>query len=375
MIQIIIQLVLLISLSKTKAASISLPNYPDSCGGVPIPYPFGIGPNCSLSETFELSCKSINGTSPPYRRDYLFLNINISSGQALVNMPISSQCYNSTTNSDDYKNWEVDLLHITDFRFNHEKNMIVVIRCDTLAYTRCFSDNNNSYLGGCVSGCDSLESLSDGSCSGIGCCQTSIPKGINYIELWFDENFNNSKVYNFNPCSYAMLTEAGFMFNTSHITTDQLLRQNTSAVIDWAIGNTTCNTAQTNKSTYACRSIYSNCSDSSSGPGYLCNCMDGYQGNPYLDEGCQDIDECANQNQCSEPAKCHNLSGSYKCSCPFGWRKKHNNLRDCELNLTLVIGICGGIFALLFLGVGIYVAHERRVLSKVEEKYFQKHGG
>ncbi|KAJ3697361.1 hypothetical protein LUZ61_001066 [Rhynchospora tenuis] len=230
--------------------------------------------------------------------------------------------------------------------------------------------------GGCVSGCDRLESLSDGSCSGIGCCETSIPKGTNSILFWFDKNFHNSEVFSFGPCIYAMLTEEdGFAFNTSYITTKQLLDRNTSIVIDWFIGNTTCYSAQTNKSSYACKSDYSICLNSNSGPGYLCNCSDGYEGNPYLQGGCQDIDECTSQNSCSKDGKCHNLPGIYKCSCPFGKRIKHNNERDCELNVSLFIGSCASIVAISFLGFGTHMVHERRKLSKLEEKYFQEYGG
>ncbi|KAJ4791804.1 Wall-associated kinase family protein [Rhynchospora pubera] len=96
---------------------------------------------------------------------------------------------------------------------------------------------------------------------------------------------------------------------------------------------------------------------------------------PYLQEGCQDIDECANQNQCTKPGRCHNLPGDYRCVCPFGWRIKHTNKRECLLNLPLVTGTCAGIIVLSFLGLGTYAIHEKRKASKVEEKYFNEHGG
>ncbi|KAJ3705460.1 hypothetical protein LUZ61_009165 [Rhynchospora tenuis] len=377
---LVIQLLLLICLSKTKPAVSSantLPGCQDSCGGVPIPYPFGIGRNCSMSEDFELSCNATNNNefAPHMLGNIMILNISLSLGQARINSPVSYQCYNKTTKQvDNNTNWKFNLQD-SPYRFDHKKNKFVVIGCDTLAYVN-ISDNKNFYLGGCVSGCYSPKSLIDGSCSGIGCCQTSIPKGTNQIDFWFDDNFNGSEVYNFSPCGYAMLIEEkGFTFNKDYITTDKLVDKNMSAVIDWAIGNTMCGIARTDKTSFACRSDNSICLNSSSGPGYLCNCKKGYQGNPYLEGGCRDIDECANQSQCFKPGKCHNLPGSYKCTCPFGWRNRSDNLRECELNLALLLGICAGIVGLSFLGLGTYVMLERRNLSKVKEKYFQQHGG
>ncbi|CAL9748815.1 unnamed protein product, partial [Musa acuminata subsp. burmannicoides] len=54
--------------------------------------------------------------------------------------------------------------------------------------------------------------------------------------------------------------------------------------------------------------------DSSNGPGYLCYCLSGYQGNPYLLDGCKDIDECVDKDQYPCQGICQNTNGSYNCS-------------------------------------------------------------
>jgi hypothetical protein len=60
--------------------------------------------------------------------------------------------------------------------------------------------------------------------------------------------------------------------------------------MDWAIrdGPPSCELAKRNEETgsYACLSGNSECVDSPNGPGYLCNCSSGYEGNPYLPHGC-----------------------------------------------------------------------------------------
>ncbi|KAJ4801521.1 Wall-associated kinase family protein [Rhynchospora pubera] len=195
--------------------------------------------------------------------------------------------------------------------------------------------------------------FSTGSCSGIGCCQTSIPIGTYTIEFLFDQNFSD---FNAGPCNYAMLTEEdGFNFSTKYVTTDMLSGQYKPAVFDWAIAKTT-------------------------GLGYICNCSKGYQGNPYLQllqGGCKDIDECANHNPCSNGGKCHNLQGSYKCSCPFGWRNKQNNLRESERNWALIIGIVAfgngaAVLPLLLALLSLKRRLDIRRNQKLRQKFFKQ---
>ncbi|KAH9626370.1 hypothetical protein KSS87_015361, partial [Heliosperma pusillum] len=87
-------------------------------------------------------------------------------------------------------------------------------------------------------------------------------------------------------------------------------------VLDWTVGgNQTCEQAQENTSSYACKQNNAICRDYNvSTKGYRCNCQQGYEGNPYL--GCTDIDECAGPNRSH---KCKNIPGSQTCSCRKGY--------------------------------------------------------
>ncbi|XP_078167786.1 wall-associated receptor kinase 2-like [Carex rostrata] len=353
------------------------PGCQTTCGDVNIPYPFGIGQSCALSKKFELNCtRNQNGTYKPFFSNVEVLNISLFPSQARMRNQISWQCYNSTVKNVSRTDWSLNLT-ITPFRFSNTKNKLTAIGAQTLAYFYLRNGDNIWYRTGCVSVCLSMQGLVNGSCSGIGCCQTAIPLGMNYYTVRFDHNFNNSNVSSFSRCSYAVLIEEdSFNFSTAYITTTNFRHENNGTVpivVDWAIGNETCIMAQRNKTSYACVSSNSSCVDSTNGPGYFCSCNKGYEGNPYLLGGCKDIDECAN-NPCSK--KCHNLPGKYRCSCPPIMRLKNNNAAgDCELYVPFVIGIGAGILLLAFLGFCMYVAFERRKLSKVKEKYFQQHGG
>ncbi|KAF3338483.1 wall-associated receptor kinase 1-like protein [Carex littledalei] len=107
---ILTQLFLLLFLQFKRIESlkntIALPGCPENCGRIPIPYPFGIGPNCSLSEEFNINCNElyIDGTSSPYFLSgisnytsynswipYEILDISLSLGQARVSSQARGQ--------------------------------------------------------------------------------------------------------------------------------------------------------------------------------------------------------------------------------------------------------------------------------------------
>lgn len=276
---------------KASALANTQPGCRETCGDVSIPYPFGIGPNCSFpAPGFELTCNDTgNGVHKPFYSDVEFINISLVPAQARIYNQISWQCYDPASADVWYSTWYLSFIG-KPYRFSDADNKFTVVGCDTLAYIGG-QNQKASYESGCVSVCHSSKSLTNGSCSGIGCCQTSIPNGIDYYEVAFDLNFNNSRVWNFNPCSYAVLAEVDwFEFSTAYVTTDAFNETNRGRapmVLDWAIGSETCDVAQRNATFYACLSKHSHCFDSTNGPGYLCNCTSGYQGNPYLSDGCR----------------------------------------------------------------------------------------
>ncbi|TVU29176.1 hypothetical protein EJB05_20732, partial [Eragrostis curvula] len=301
------------------------------CGNIDIPYPFGIGPGCHLDTgdwTFKLSCNlTADGRHRLYNYKIEVMEMSVRHGQLRISNNINPWCYNATTGTmNDQKNWWYNM-SITNFRINDAANRFTVVGCNSLAYIKSVNDTSGDrrYMTGCMAMCPGVDRLANGSCAGVGCCQTAIPSGLNAYQVSFEEKFNTTAIASFSRCSYAVLVEAAaFDFRTTYVTTDAFMADNggqVPLVLDWAIGNKTCEEAKRNASAYACVSGNSECVDSKygHGRGYLCNCSVGYDGNPYLLDGCHDINECEDERfkyPCSVPGTCTNTVGGYYCSCP-----------------------------------------------------------
>ncbi|CBI39369.3 unnamed protein product, partial [Vitis vinifera] len=136
--------------------------------------------------------------------------------------------------------------------------------------------------------------------------------------------------------------------------------------------------SQTN---YACKGN-SSCNKRKTGWGYLCNCSEGYQGNPYLESGCQDINECENSilNKCENPETCVNTQGNYTCSCPMWYQGdgKIDGQRCIPNRLQMIhaaMGIGIALLVLLVSSTWLFWALKKRRFIKLKKKYFQQNGG
>ncbi|KAI3859242.1 hypothetical protein MKW92_008953, partial [Papaver armeniacum] len=93
----------------------------------------------------------------------------------------------------------------------------------------------------------------------------------------------------FSPCSSGFICESdNYKFKATDLDGTSFLSKgrDVPVVLDWAIGDKTCEEAQKDMSTFACQNN-SNCRNSDKVPGYICTCSTGFVGNPYLSPGCQ----------------------------------------------------------------------------------------
>ncbi|XP_058110530.1 putative wall-associated receptor kinase-like 16 isoform X2 [Magnolia sinica] len=372
-------------LSSQHLATISKPGCAPKCGNVHIPYPFGIGEGCHIGMGgFNISCNHTFKPPKPFWGEHEVVNISLASGIMKISNDISYECYNKTGGLDNYSDNGLSLNENHSFTFSQTLNKFIAIGCNTVGMI----DGSwvGDFVGACPSLCITNDSPTDGTCSGAGCCQTDIPKVFKSYLVEVTRLLRRNDT-SFSPCSFAFLGEKdAFSFKRSDLNDTNFLKRNKAipVVVDWAIGNETCEIARKNSATFACVSENSYCYNSTNGPGYRCNCSDGFRGSPYLHGigGCQDINECEEDHQktlCQHD--CINLPGNYSCSCPKGYHGLHDDKRECikDTNEFPVDHVVLGIgLSLLFLLIGspsLYWVWRKRKLIKLKEKFFQQNGG
>ncbi|KAF2291278.1 hypothetical protein GH714_022148 [Hevea brasiliensis] len=255
------------------------PGCPHVCGNLSIPYPFGTRKGCFLDDNFLITCNAT--TNKPFLTDGNIEVLDISlDGQLRIFSWAAYDCYDKNGNQLSYfEPWTT----LSKFTLSFSRNMFIAVGCDSYAWVRDYW--GDTYATGCLSICYTNDSVVNGSCSGIGCCQTSIPKGVKNFNITVTSYNNHTRVMDFNPCSYAFVVEDGiYKFSTLDLVNFQ--KEGFPVVLDWAIGNKNCKEARKNTTAYACKEN-SVCLDSDNQPGYLCNCSSGYKGNPYLANGCK----------------------------------------------------------------------------------------
>ncbi|KAF9687148.1 hypothetical protein SADUNF_Sadunf02G0063700 [Salix dunnii] len=313
----------------------------DRCGNVTIPYPFGLTDDCYYDAGFLITC---NHTFSPPKAFLTASTINVTEitleGKLHIEQYIAKDCYNTSGRTQH----NIPSLTLSDFIISDADNMFVSIGCDTVASLRGnlkeAGGGENVYQVGCTSLCNSLKYVPNDTCSGIGCCQTSLAKGVNYFNVTITSQKNHSDILGFSPCSYAfIIEEKKFKFSRSYLLDLQNVEK-LPMVVDWSIEKNSCAEVKKSSMYNACQGN-TTCYDPENGRGYLCRCLDGYRGNPYLPNGCLDIDECTDAtviHNCTNI--CTNLLGNYTCSCPKGYHgdgRKNGN--GCNRRRSLVIQI------------------------------------
>ncbi|KAH6801421.1 hypothetical protein C2S52_001885 [Perilla frutescens var. hirtella] len=396
------------------------PGCPDRCGNVPIPFPFGVGSDCSFGEFFNITCNtSTNSTPTPHLSffdDIEVVEINRSQIRVRFNSLLAKACYNQSGHRSDGTENIISSgysFYNSSFTFSDD-NWLTTVGCDILAtiFTQDddeFQRNEEKFGSSCASYCTNRkDSDAAGFCPdtdiGIppakGCCITTIPRGITQVKVRLTDIANRFQFEegNLSYCSYVFIQEkftpnqSNFSFPLSYLSNpNEFLHNDWSwktrappvVRLDWRINeDKNCSQARRNATgRYACRdnSVCVDYDAPGTVGGYLCRCKQGYDGNPYGTGGCQDIDECRD-NPCDSNSICNNTSGSFSCMCRKGYSGDgRKNGRGCVLskitNIFIGVGSGLGFFLLLTICLLLSKAFKKEKKKMRKEKFFKQNGG
>ncbi|CAD5193742.1 unnamed protein product [Musa acuminata subsp. malaccensis] len=358
------------------------------CGNINFEYPFGIDKGC-YRRGFNLTCKK-NTDQPPR----LFLGdgklevtrIDLDIGTVRVKTPI-------VTMDLDEKFINVPLIDLQGWPYSFTSS-------EQKIRNTYFDFTDNTLL---VSGCNAVASLLDPVTNDTfdTCATICTPNG-NRSKIYFcfkpnsQRNFFIHKVslQGFDAC-YVFAPRGQLEIESEHtepysftFETRLFIYFDEPPIVSWVIEDQRCKDAQSNRTMFACVDEHSSCFDinttTSDGQdfwGYRCNCSKGYEGNPYLRNGCTDIDECKFPDKYVCNGVCKNTIGSYTCTCPRGTTGDPKQAciphKKQTVLLGVIIGVSNGV-GLLLLSTSLIILRtkwKRRKQKRIREKHFRQNHG
>ncbi|TXG53701.1 hypothetical protein EZV62_018957 [Acer yangbiense] len=292
---------------------IAKPGCPTSCGNgtVSIPFPFGIGDGCYLDYWYEVTCNSSGPFLKSINLEVLNISISLEASTMLVNQPVFQYCdlspYGFVRN-------ETVNLESSPFFFS-DANRFTGVGCNNFAYL----SSNRSIISGCISFCNKKDksekksnvNFSNSGCNGIQCCQTRIPSSpmLQQLNVTLTTVSDKEEKQVQNKCRSAFLVDQEwlgnnmFLFNTE--TSDSPIKalglKHVPVLLDWGIDESSfdridSNSSQEYNGTSGCK-VFVNISTSTidyftnetsynTSSVRQCSCRRGYEGNPYLLQGC-----------------------------------------------------------------------------------------
>ncbi|CAM0150791.1 unnamed protein product [Urochloa decumbens] len=394
-----------------------------TCGDVQVPYPFGLGPPHCYWPGFNLTCDYASSPDRPRlllggAGDTALRVVNIS----LADTTVTVLRADVNITSSRFRDGSGGAFPLPAAQYTlSEGNELVLIGCNVVVtLIGAGSNNSEEVLGGCAASCRDFDSKfapetkdrerTGKLCSGIWCCQAaisgdSVPKRVVYSrfdlngsgmpvggeekdpvfafvakEGWFDQNPEADEILSSipgppipSPSDWDHLRPSTARLEIP-VVLGWTVPLNDTPVID-SDSMPWCSAEAARR---LCKSRWSTCLDLHEGSS--CPCAQGYEGNPYIIDGCQDINECDHPELYECFGKCTNVDGTFECRCPNGTHGNYTVPNGCRPITGIIIGIAFGsgagivilVLIALFLVVHM-VRHIRR--ANLKQKYFKQNRG
>ncbi|CAN6879202.1 unnamed protein product [Brassica oleracea] len=328
------------------------------CGGIEIPFPFGIdGNDCYLNPWYEVVCNS----SVPFlsRINREVVNISLQNGVLLIKDYVSSSgCSRSRQGPGNSQ--PLNISGQGSPFFLTDTNHLVAVGCNT----RAVMTDIQPQIIGCETSCNetnsricqtripewqpqvagvSLENHEGGNTTGVGGCRAA---------FLTSEKVNVPEPEKFDADGYAAV-ELGWHYDTAsapHV--ESLSRCQNVTAMGGTIFNTSC---------YCSYGYFSGFSYAD------CFCDSNYPGNPYHQDGCILIDRCKEEGRykCGKDEICVNLRTSTKCVPKQ--RKSNPVIKGVLIGLALLFFVMG-VF-----GLYRFLKNQKRIYQS--KMFFRRNGG
>ncbi|XP_044949343.1 wall-associated receptor kinase 3-like [Hordeum vulgare subsp. vulgare] len=303
------------------------------CGNISVPYPFGMGPTRCYWPGFNLTCD--NTTNPPrlllggggggilHVEDFSLFESLVLVKRTPGDVKIDGDGNGSIfSGGPDHGTYNIRLADTWVYR----QNELILLGCNVRATLK----HGNATVSACSSLCGDdqphqhkwyVPSRLESSmvCTGLGCCQAPIVAaaaavGEVRVQLeWFGRNRSADEE---RMPTRVFVADRGW-FEKKQVS-DPLLLPKSSAMEATGIpvdGVPVCLSWEFEANISSSHG-HVVCYEGTRG-GYTCSCDNNYEGNPYIPDGCQDINECE-LHPCYGGGVCTNRDGGFDCGCPPG---------------------------------------------------------
>lgn len=164
--------------------------------------------SCSLHTNFLLQCNNSTGNPRPLTSNNLTIStISVEHNEISILFDVTRDCYQESGVRLVSENLAWLTTPSAIFTISSTKNKLTVLGCDSYSYLRGHQNNTEIYSKVCMSICRSFTDVPSDYCSGLGCCQTNIPQGLQNISVEAYSLNKHNDTMDFNNCSYGFIVE------------------------------------------------------------------------------------------------------------------------------------------------------------------------
>uniref|UniRef100_A0A453LN94 EGF-like domain-containing protein n=1 Tax=Aegilops tauschii subsp. strangulata TaxID=200361 RepID=A0A453LN94_AEGTS len=349
-------------------APMGMPGCHTICGNISVPYPFGMGPPRCYWPGFNLTCD--NSTTPPrlllgggggilHVEDFSLIEsavlVKLTPGDVKIDGDGNGSIFSGGPDHGTYN------IMLTD-TWVYGANELILLGCNVRAMLK----HGNATVSACSTLCGddqphqpmwTVPSRLESSmvCTGLGCCQASIvaaAAAVSEVRVqleWFGRNHSAEEE---RMPTRVFVAKEGW-FEKKRVSGPLLLQKSSTmaGVPVWLSWEVDANISSSHSHGHVV------CDQGTRG-GYTCRCDNNYEGNPYIRDGCQDVDECE-FHPCLDDGVCTNTDGGFDCGCPPGTHGNNSIPGGCVpfVSITQAEGgtcqrKCGDVNVLYPFGIG-----------------------